>query len=177
MSLKKCKDCDGSVSSSANACPHCGAPMQHRNVISSLARLFIIVFLIIPVGTGIFMSMFQSETSSSTSRSASSAPSTTTKATPTIDKSPKMQADRLKLIERFQREGIFGDIRARSSGATIMVMPAFYSLDFEDKQSFVSVIYAYHFDGSDKYTPITLRDSRTNKDVGSFSSALGLDLE
>jgi hypothetical protein len=65
MALKKCKDCGNSVSSSAKACPQCGAPMQSRGVISSLARLFVIVFVIIPIGIAIFMSVYQSETSPS----------------------------------------------------------------------------------------------------------------
>ena len=63
MSLRECKDCGGSVSSSAKACPHCGAPMQGKSIISSLARLFVIVFFIIPVGIAIFMSVYHSETS------------------------------------------------------------------------------------------------------------------
>lgn len=70
MALKKCKDCGHSVSSSANACPQCGAPMHGRGVISSLARLLVIVFVIIPIGIAIFMSVYQSETSAGSGSSS-----------------------------------------------------------------------------------------------------------
>lgn len=62
MALKKCKDCGDNVSESAKVCPHCGAPMKRRDMISSLARLSIIVFLIIPLGVGIFTVVYESET-------------------------------------------------------------------------------------------------------------------
>ncbi len=65
MSLTRCKDCGGSVSKSAKACPHCGAPVKRRGVISSLARLFIIVFLIIPLGIAIFLAVYDSRTKES----------------------------------------------------------------------------------------------------------------
>jgi hypothetical protein len=98
-------------------------------------------------------------------------------AIPKIDKSEQKQADRLRLIKRFQSEDIFGDITARSSGMTVIAKPRFYSLGFEDKQSFVSVLYAYYFDGSKPYVTIALHDSRSNKKVGTFTQELGLELK
>lgn len=68
MSLTKCKDCGASVSNAAKICPQCGAPMKSRSIISSLARLFVIVFLIIPLGIGIFSAVNHSETSAPDSR-------------------------------------------------------------------------------------------------------------
>ncbi|WP_077540561.1 hypothetical protein [Sedimentisphaera cyanobacteriorum] len=150
--------------------------MQSRDIISSLARFFVIGFVIIPIIISIFMSVYHSGTSTDSNGNHATSSARVPK-TPKIDKSEKMQADRLNLIERLQREGIFGDIIPRSSGATIVVKPAFYTLDFKDKQSFVSVVYAYYFDGLTPYTPILLRDSRTNNNIGSFTVELGLDIK
>lgn len=41
--------------------------MKRRGIISSLARLFVIVFLIIPIGIGLFSAVYHSETSKSDS--------------------------------------------------------------------------------------------------------------
>ena len=111
------------------------------------------------------------------SKPSNTSPPSTQRASPPIDKSARMQADRLKLIQQIQGQGVFGDINVRSQGATIIVKPAFYGLDFKDKQAFVSVVYAYNFDGLSPYISIKLQDSRTNKNVGSFSAERGLDLE
>ncbi|MFZ5491025.1 MAG: zinc ribbon domain-containing protein [Pseudomonadota bacterium] len=170
MAIVSCNECGSEISTSAASCPKCGAPAK-KALPQRISTLTWIV--VIAIGAIVVSAMLDP----SSGGSSSSTPSANTQAAPTIDKSPKMQADRLKLIDRLQREGIFGEIRVRSSGATMIVRPAFYALDFKDKQSVVSVVYAYHFDGSDKYMPITLQDSRTNKNVGSFSLALGLDLE
>lgn len=70
MSLTKCKDCGASVSTAAKTCPQCGAPMKPRGIISSLARLFVIVFLVIPIGIGLFSAVYNSETSKSDSKQA-----------------------------------------------------------------------------------------------------------
>lgn len=64
MALKKCKECGNAVSGAAKTCPHCGAPVQGRGVISSLARLFVIVFVIIPVAIALFVSVYRSQSAS-----------------------------------------------------------------------------------------------------------------
>lgn len=61
MALKKCKECGNAVSGSAKTCPHCGAPVRGRGVISSLARLFVIVFIVIPVAVALFISVYHSQ--------------------------------------------------------------------------------------------------------------------
>lgn len=57
MALTTCKDCKRAVSTSAKACPNCGAPIKSRGTISSIARWFVILFLIIPVGIAIFIAV------------------------------------------------------------------------------------------------------------------------
>jgi len=55
------------------------------------------------------------------------------------------------------------------------VRAAFYELDFSDKQTLASLVYAYFF-GPQQYGLVRLIDSRTGKTIGSFSSS-GLSLD
>lgn len=73
MALRKCKECGNAVSGAAKTCPHCGAPVRGRGIISSLARLFVIVFIIIPVAIGLFLAVYhgQSDASPEAHRTAS----------------------------------------------------------------------------------------------------------
>lgn len=169
--LTKCKDCGKEISKKATACPNCGAPVA-KQVSRGCAGVVILVALIF-VGT--YISTQLSGPSSSSTTTSSSAPKTAS--SPTIDKSPEMQAGREELIQDLQRRNVFGEIECRSAGATAIVDSVFYSLDFEDKQKFVGVVYAFCFDGTRKYVGVTLRDIRTNKEVGTFSRELGLELE
>ena len=57
MFLTKYKESGAFVSNTTNACPQCGAPMKYRGIISSVVRLLIIVFLIVPIGIGVFLSV------------------------------------------------------------------------------------------------------------------------
>jgi hypothetical protein len=97
--------------------------------------------------------------------------------TPTIDKSEKSQAERKRLIDDLQKRGILGDVQCRTSGATTVVGRGFAQLDFEAKQSFLGVVYAWCFDGSQSYVTVTLKDIGSNKQVGVFSKELGLKLD
>jgi len=166
MALIKCKECAAVVSSKAKACPKCGAIVTAKQMgCGTLIGVLIIGMVVFSVSSSIFPPK---------SRSGSS--STPTEA-PKIDKSDKMQTDRAELIARLQAEGIFGDINPRPSGATVMVKPGFYVLDFKEKQTFVSVVHAYFFHDSDAYKPISLNDSSTKKVIGTFTKELGLALK
>ncbi len=97
-----------------------------------------------------------------------------------IDKSPKVSADREKFIKKLIANGIFKSHRLSktvSDMAVVTVTPLFMSLDFDDKRGFVSVIYAHYFDGCDKNANVSLRDSITNKTVGSYSIEWSLQLD
>ncbi len=80
-----------------------------------------------------------------------------------------MQDDRLALINDLMNKGIFYKISKRSKFPHLYVKPRFYSLNFDDKQSFVSVVYAYYLTKDPKATMVVLFDSRTNKKIGVFS--------
>ena len=52
MSLEKCPECGGQVSSKAKACPHCGAPRMPRAMV---AFAIATIIALIGVGAALFM--------------------------------------------------------------------------------------------------------------------------
>ena len=92
-----------------------------------------------------------------------------TKTVGSIDKSPKMQQGRSDLIKKLIREGVFLKTDTPGSLPRVYVGPAFYGLDFDTKQKFVSVVYAYYFDGSGALDMVRVMDGRTNKEIGDFT--------
>ena len=90
-----------------------------------------------------------------------------------LKESKKKQAEREKFIQGLISAGVFQKVDPM--GGTIpkiFVRPAFYQLDFDQKQAYVSVVYAYYFD-NDVSKQVILRDSRSGKDVGRFAPNLG----
>lgn len=77
MALKKCRECGNQISTTAKSCPQCGA--AQRGLIAKLARGFIIIFVIIPIGIGIFMTVYQSETTDTSKARKSGSPNTPAK--------------------------------------------------------------------------------------------------
>jgi hypothetical protein len=74
MFLTKYKDSGASVCNTTNVCPQCGAPMKYRGIITSIVRLLIIVFLIIPIGIGVFLTVHHLVTSNAISSQAPTKP-------------------------------------------------------------------------------------------------------
>jgi hypothetical protein len=50
----------------------------------------------------------------------------------------------------------------------VWVRPRFYLLNFNEKEKFVSVVYAYYFEGHDFGDAVKIVDSLSGKEVGSF---------
>ena len=97
---------------------------------------------------------------------------------PTVDKSEKMQKGRQELLGKLMGEKVFTKYEAGTTGtARAYVAPRFYTLDFDQKQNFVGVVFAYYFDGAGNFDMVRLIDSRTNKTVGSFTQETGLKLD
>ena len=67
MFLTNYKDSGASVCNTTNVCTQCRAPMKYRGIISSIVRLLIIVFLIIPTGIGVFLTVHDLVTSNAIS--------------------------------------------------------------------------------------------------------------
>ena len=84
-----------------------------------------------------------------------------------------MQADRKKLIEKLIEQGVFQKIEVPGFLPRLWVRPGFYIADFDQRESFVSVVYAYYFDGSDPTDSVKLFDSQSGKEVGSYSIVAG----
>jgi len=95
---------------------------------------------------------------------------------PPLDKSPQMQQKRQDIIQRLLNERIFIKVETPGTLPRVSVGPRFYNLDFDDKQTFVSVVYAYHFTSQDDGM-VRLMDGRTNKSIGSFTRDFGLKLD
>lgn len=95
----------------------------------------------------------------------------------TIDKSEAAQKKRYELIQNLMNERVFAKIETPAKAPHVWVAPRFYALDFDDKQAFVGVVYAYAYDGSDPYDLVVLKDSRSGKDIGTFTKAFGLKLD
>ena len=78
-----------------------------------------------------------------------------------------------KLIQEFINKGVFEKVEYRQHRATVWVGSTFYLLDFEAKQNFCSVVYAY-LATYEKYdlVSVTLKDVQSGKTVGDYSQRL-----
>ena len=50
MALKKCKECGNQVSTKADKCPNCGAPIKKRAKVGCVGSIIIIIFVVILIG-------------------------------------------------------------------------------------------------------------------------------
>ena len=74
------------------------------------------------------------------------------------------------------QRNIFTKVEQPADYPHVWVSPAFYGLDFDTKQNFANVVWAYHFDGTESYHPIVvLYDSKTGKQIGTFEKTLKLN--
>lgn len=79
------------------------------------------------------------------------------------------QAQRKELIQKLIGQGVFRKVDFRDQGATIWVDSRFYLLDFEAKQDFCSVVYAYlATSAKDELVVVTLKDALSGKTVGDY---------
>lgn len=159
MALTKCHECSGTISSSAKACPHCGAGVKKSSLLGKLL-LGLLAFVVLS-------SVISAFTEKPT---AASAPA----AKPALaDKSEAMQAKRWALIEELVEAGAFGNVESSNGVARAWVTPLFQQLDYATKQSYIGVIYAYYFDGSSSSNFVRVIDNQTGKTIGSFNPLSG----
>lgn len=180
MALTKCSECSREVSDKAGTCPGCGAPIAAKSAAGPKRKSGCLTWAVAGIiGFGVLSAIVAqcSGDSTSSSNTASSPKSSSSPSKPAIDKSPEKEKEREKLINDLQQRGVLGKVECRGSGATAIVGRSFYPLDFDTKQSFVGVVYAYCFDGTKDYVSIQLRDISTNKKVGEFSKEFGLKLD
>ncbi len=88
---------------------------------------------------------------------------------PEIDKSPEMQKQREAMIQKLIQQGIFWKVEVPGNLPRLWVRPGFYQLDWDQKQTFVGVVYAYYFDGRGLTDTVRIFDDRTGKEIGDYS--------
>lgn len=84
-----------------------------------------------------------------------------------------MQEDRWVFIQKLIKKGIFHKVEVPAKLPHLWVTSVFHSLDFDTKQQFVNVVYAYYVTMNASYNIIVLYDSKTGKEVGQYSKTYG----
>ena len=84
-----------------------------------------------------------------------------------------MQDKRKAFIQKLINNGIFQKVEVRGSLPHLWVKPAFYALSYDDKSSFVNVVYAYYITMDSNYNLVVLYDSRSGKKVGVYGETYG----
>lgn len=93
----------------------------------------------------------------------------------TVDKSASMQQQRASLIQKLIVGKVFTKTGIPGTTPRVWVGAAFPLLEFDQKQTFVGVVYAYYFDGSDPADTVRVFDGYTDKPIGRFTTS-GLEL-
>ena len=97
------------------------------------------------------------------------------RANSTLDTSPGMQQDRLEFIEKLKTKNIIYKVKFSGQYPHAYVGPSFYTLNIDDKASFVGVISAYYLARNPKSDKVLLFDSRSGKQIG-YLDRYGLHL-
>ena len=84
---------------------------------------------------------------------------------------PNLQAERRQLIAKMINDGIFRKLEFTSKLQYLWVDSSFYSLPYENKKGFVSIVYFYFYDLQKipSGDVVVLKDFRTGKRIGLFS--------
>jgi hypothetical protein len=91
-----------------------------------------------------------------------------------IDKSPRAQEDRKRVIDRLLADGLVRRIDAERRGTLrVSLRPGFYLMDAKTRLEHVDVIYRYHFDGASVNDTVVLRDARHGHEVGQYNPYKG----
>lgn len=96
---------------------------------------------------------------------------------PTIDKSPAMQSERRKAIDEMIEKRVFTKVERPGQLPYVYVGRNFYTITVDSKRTILGVVYAYYYDGSENTGLIRIFDGMSGKQIGTFSTELGLDLD
>jgi hypothetical protein len=109
-------------------------------------------------------------------RNATASIETTTSKKPafSIDKSPALQAKRLKLIQNLQKNSIIYKLDTTSVTIKLWVRPKFRILQFEEKETTAQLVYSYLWDES--MLRMDILDSQTGNVIGEYHPVSGLDI-
>lgn len=165
--LVACKSCGGELAKTAKACPKCGAPNKRMGLAGKLfGGLFVLLVVFAVIG---------SVTGRDERAARESAQAKVDAAVEKEAKDPARQAQREKMIVELKKRGVFAEVESHGTATYVHVRPAFYGLDFKDKQTFAGVVYMWGL-GKTGADLVTFFDARTNAKVGSFSRN-GLELK
>lgn len=139
----------------------------------TIARMALVALLTTAIGFAYFAPKGEPDVQKSPQASTPAPSAKKSAPQPTVDKSEAAQQKRWALIQKLIKERVFLKIEMPGSLPRLWVAPRFHSLDFDTKRSFVSVVYAYHFDGANLSESVRIFDGRTGKEIGSFSIADG----
>jgi hypothetical protein len=90
-----------------------------------------------------------------------------------IDHSAAKQEKRRTLIQKLINEGYLQKVEYGDHYATVYVTPQFMALNFDDKQKFASVIFAYAFSDQALNNSVELYSSIDHKRYGRFGALWG----
>lgn len=162
MAMTACKECGQKISKKADKCPHCGAPRRKTS------KLTWLVLIVIMLGAYAFIN---SKLAPSVDAPQAATPQIT------LDSSPEAQKKRRALMQKLLDNGIFYKIEGSANSLHVYVDSGFYPLKIDDKQSFVEVVFAYYLAENPSTDWMSLHDSKSGNNVGSFTPQLGLRLE
>lgn len=84
-----------------------------------------------------------------------------------------MQDKRKDFIQKLINNGVFQKVEVPGSLPHLWVKPAFYAFSFDDKSSFVNIVYTYYITMNSSYDLVVLYDSRSGKEVGVYAETYG----
>lgn len=163
-----CKDCQAEISKQAKACPKCGAPVKRGSVLGMIGKGFLVLIALSAVLAYINT---PESTSSPPAQAAAPAPEPVR-----YDKSAEAQAKRKDLLERSGKGGLVAKVDCRAQGADVWVNPMFDVTSFDMKNGLAVTVHQWCFDGPDDGF-VRIRSNQTNKELGMYRPASGLDLE
>ena len=95
-----------------------------------------------------------------------------------LNVSADVQDDRKGFIQKLIGMNVFQKVEIPGSLPHLWVKPSFNSLSFDEKNSFVNVVYSYYYTLDSSYSIVVLYDSLSGKKIGTFSASYGgLDLK
>lgn len=164
MALVACRECGNQISKKAPSCPACGAPRKRK---TSTVTWLITIFVVAPFMYLVLRDI--AEPSSQPPQRPDRASIPAKPKTPALDKSAAHQQMRKEFIEKLIKTGFFSKVEVPGTLPRVWVTPNFYVLKFDEKQTFIEVVYAYYFDGTRMGDSVRVIDDYSGKEIGTYS--------